>query len=245
MSNVIVHRVAEFLKRFPPFSFLSKKVLEKVAGFVEIRYLEEGETLFRQGQPADSHFYILKEGSINLTESLKEGEEIRDQCDEGDVFGVLALLGRRPYVLSAKVRENSLVYAIPVSVFKEVLEQNSRVALYFAAGFASGQVVVQQDLSEGQKARGAFKNQSRDHSLMIFSDQSEIKFSEKVLTCSPEQSIQQAAALMAEKQVSSIVVCREDLLPLGIITDKDLRSKVVAKGMMKIYPSKLLISYAK
>jgi CBS domain-containing protein len=66
---------------------------------------------------------------------------------------------------------------------------------------------------------------------MIFSDQSQIKFSEKVLTCRPEQSIQEAAAMMAEKHVSSIVVCTEDLQPLGIITDKDLRSKVVAKGI--------------
>jgi len=229
--NVIVHRVAEFMKRFPPFSFLSKEVLEKVAASVEIRYLEKGEILFRQGQAAEPHFYILKEGEIILTESIQDQEEIRDQCDEGDVFGVLALLGKRPYLLSAKVEENSLIYAIPVAVFEEVLEQNSRVALYFAAGFASGQVVVRQDLSEGQKARGAFKNQSRDHSLMIFSDQSQIKFSEKVLTCRPEQSIQEAAAMMAEKHVSSIVVCTEDLQPLGIITDKDLRSKVVAKGI--------------
>jgi CBS domain-containing protein len=229
--NVIVHRVAEFMKRFPPFSFLSKEVLEKVAASVEIRYLEKGEILFRQGQAAEPHFYILKEGAIILTESIQDQEEIRDQCDEGDVFGVLALLGKRPYLLSAKVEENSLIYAIPVAVFEEVLEQNSRVALYFAAGFASGQVVVRQDLSEGQKARGAFKNQSRDHSLMIFSDQSQIKFSEKVLTCRPEQSIQEAAAMMAEKHVSSIVVCTEDLQPLGIITDKDLRSKVVAKGI--------------
>ena len=229
--NVIVHRVAEFMKRFPPFSFLSKEVLEKVAASVEIRYLEKGEILFRQGQAAKPHFYILKEGAIVLIESIQDQEEIRDQCDEGDVFGVLALLGKRPYLLSAKVEENSLIYAIPVAVFEEVLEQNSRVALYFAAGFASGQVVVRQDLSEGQKARGAFKNQSRDHSLMIFSDQSQIKFSEKVLTCRPEQSIQEAAAMMAEKHVSSIVVSREDLRPLGIITDKDLRSKVVAKGI--------------
>ncbi|MDG1277024.1 MAG: DUF294 nucleotidyltransferase-like domain-containing protein [Algoriphagus sp.] len=242
MSNVIVHRVAEFLKRFPPFSFLSKEVLEKVAASVQVRYLEKGDILFRQGQPAEPHFYILKEGAIVLTESLQNHEEIRDQCDEGDVFGVLALLGKRPYVLSAKVDENSLVYAIPVAIFEEILEHNSRVALYFAAGFASGQVVIRQDLSEGQKARGAFKNESRDHSLMIFSDKSEIKFSEKVLTCSPEQSIQQAAALMAEKQVSSIVVCREDLKPLGIITDKDLRSKVVAKGIPLETPSSEIMS---
>ncbi len=229
--NVIVHRVAEFLKRFPPFSFLSKEVLEKVAASVKIRYLEKGEVLFRQGQAAETHFYILKEGGIILTESIQNKEETRDECDEGDVFGVLALLGKRPYVLSAKVQENSLVYAIPVSVFEEVLEQNSRVALFFAAGFASGQVVVRQDLSEGQKARGLFKNQSKDHSLMIFSDQSEIKFSKKVLTCSPELTIQEAADMMSKKQVSSIVVCEADLKPLGIITDKDLRTKVVSKGI--------------
>lgn len=229
--NVIVHRVAEFLKRFPPFSFLSKEVLEKVAGSVEIRYLEKGETLFRQGQAAEAHFYILKEGAIILTESVQNQEEIRDQCDEGDVFGVLALLGKRPYLLTAEVQENSLLYAIPVAVFEEVLEENSRVALYFAAGFASGQVVVRQDLSEAQKARGAFKIKSRDHSLMIFSDHSEIKFSEKVLICSPEDSIQEAAALMSAAHVSSIVVCQTDLKPLGIITDKDLRNKVVSKGI--------------
>lgn len=229
--NVIVHRVSEFLKRFPPFSFLSKEVLEKVATSVEIRYLEKGEILFRQGQAAEAHFYILREGAIILTESVQNQEEIRDQCDEGDVFGVLALLGKRPYLLSAEVQENSLLYAIPVNVFEEVLEQNSRVALYFAAGFASGQVVVRQDLSEAQKARGAFKIKSRDHSLLIFSDQSEIKFSEKVLICSPEQTIQEAAALMSAKHVSSIVVCKSDLKPLGIITDKDFRNKVVSKGI--------------
>ena len=231
MSNIIVHRVAEFLKRFPPFSFLSKEVLEKVAASVEIRYLEKGEILFRQGQAAEAHFYILKEGAIILTESVQNKEEIRDQCDEGDVFGVLALLGKRPYLLSAEVQENSLVYAIPVAIFEEVLEQNSRVALYFAAGFASGQVVVRQDLSEAQKARGAFKIKSRDHSLMIFSDHSEIKFSEKVLICSPEDTIQEAAALMSAKHVSSIVICKSDLKPLGIITDKDLRNKVVSQGI--------------
>ncbi len=202
-----------------------------MAASVEIRYLEKGEILFRQGQAAEAHFYILKEGAIILTESVQNKEEIRDQCDEGDVFGVLALLGKRPYLLSAEVQENSLVYAIPVAIFEEVLEQNSRVALYFAAGFASGQVVVRQDLSEAQKARGAFKIKSRDHSLMIFSDHSEIKFSEKVLICSPEDTIQEAAALMSAKHVSSIVICKSDLKPLGIITDKDLRNKVVSQGI--------------
>ena len=230
MSNVIVNRVAEFLRRFPPFSFLEKEEISRVAQVVEVLYFEKGEILFRQGDAAQPHFFILKEGSIQLVQNVPHGEEIREVCDEGDVFGVLALLGKRPYLLTAKIIENSLIYAVPVGVFEKILEENSRVALFFAAGFAAGQVVVRQDLSQGQKARGEFKNASGDHSLMIFSDQSEIKVSEKVLSCLPDTSIHQAAKLMADAQVSSIVVCDEENFPKGILTDKDLRSRVLAKG---------------
>jgi CBS domain-containing protein len=236
MSNVIVNRVAEFLKRFPPFSFLGKEDLIRVAASVEIRYLDSGETLFRQGDPAQPHFFVLKEGIVNLTEVQGGKEEIREVCDEGDVFGVLALLGKRPYLLTAKIQESSLIYAIPVRVFEQILDQNSRVSLFFAAGFAAGQVVVRQDLSQGQIARGAFKNASGDHSLLIFSDQSEVKISESVLCCSPDCTIQEAAKKMAHAQVSSIVVIDQNECPLGVLTDKDLRSRVLAMGVSPDLP---------
>ncbi len=231
MSNVIVNRVAEFLYRFPPFSFLEKEDLLQVAQRIEIQYLEKGETLFTQGEPAQPSFFVLKEGTVHLVQKTQKGEEIREICDEGDVFGVLALLGKRPYLLTSKIIENSLVYAIPVAIFEKILEKNSRVALFFAAGFAAGQVVVRQDLSQGQKARGVFKKASGDHSLMIFSDQSEIKVSEKVITCSPGTSIRLAAERMSQAQVSSIIICEESGLPVGILTDKDLRNRVLAAGV--------------
>ncbi|MDF2156290.1 DUF294 nucleotidyltransferase-like domain-containing protein [Algoriphagus sp. CAU 1675] len=231
MANVIVNRVLEFLRRYPPFSFLGREELERVASAVEIHYLEKGELLFNQGEAAQPHFFVLKEGSVELIETKAGKEEIQEICDEGDVFGVLALLGKRPYVLTARIAENSLIYSIPVEIFEEVLEKNTKVALYFAAGFASGQVVVRQDLSQGQKARGVFKAENRDHSLLIFSDQSEIKISEKVLTCRPDTSIQELANQMSEADVSSIVVSSEKGFPLGIITDKDLRKRVIAQSL--------------
>lgn len=231
MSNVIVNRVAEFLKRFPPFSFVTDKELEKIASSVEIQYLEKGETLFRQGAPPSPHFFILKEGEIRLSENQGGKEEVKEYLDEGDVFGVLALLGKRPYVLNAKISQNSLIYAIPVQVFEEILRSNTRVALYFAAGFASGQVVVRQDLSQGQKARGILKNKARDNSLLIFSDQSEVRYSENVLTCDDSKTVQQAAQLMVDADVSSIIIVDGDLKPIGILTDKDLRIKIIAKAL--------------
>ncbi|WP_026956124.1 DUF294 nucleotidyltransferase-like domain-containing protein [Algoriphagus vanfongensis] len=227
MANVIVNRVQEFLKRFPPFSFLNQADLELVASQVEIQFLAESEILFRKNEVARPHFYILKEGQIGLYDH----DELKDFCDEGDVFGVLALLGKRPYIYEAKIEKDSLVYSIPVAVFEEILDKNSKVALYFAAGFASGQVVIRQDLSTGQKARGVLKKENLDHSLLIFSDPSQIQFSEKVIQILPSATVQEAAQKMASASVSSIVVCQPDQIPLGIITDKDLRNKVVAQAL--------------
>ena len=50
----------------------------------------------------------------------------------------------------------------------------------------------------------------------------------EIVTCSPGATIHAAAALMSERNVGSIVVVDEHRRPLGIVTDTDLRNKVVA-----------------
>ncbi|MCH6234111.1 DUF294 nucleotidyltransferase-like domain-containing protein [Cognataquiflexum rubidum] len=228
MANVIVNRVKEFLKRFPPFTFLNEASLGLVAKGVEVKYFAQGEHLFSQGDPAQDFFFVLKEGSVQLSENKDGQERVVEVCDEGDVFGVLALLGKRPYILTAKAREDSLLYAIPVSIFEKILNENSRVSLYFAAGFASGQVVVRSDLSQSQKARRDFTELSKDNGLMIFSGQSDLNYSTDVLTCQKGTTILIAVEKMAAKGVGSIVIVDQNQFPLGIITDKDIRNRLVA-----------------
>jgi len=230
MGNVIVNRVKEFLKRYPPFSFLSDASLEVVAKEAEVRFISENELLFEQGDPAQQYFFVLKEGSVHLTEKKDGQESIVEACDEGDVFGVLALLGKRPYLLNARAKEESLIYAIPVAIFEKILNENSRVSLYFAAGFASGQVVVRTDLSQSQKARTTFKEISRDSGLLIFTGQSDLTYSSDVLTCPQNTLIKDAVASMAAKGVGSIVIINEKNYPKGIITDKDLRNRLIARN---------------
>ena len=59
MTNVIVNRVKEFLRQYPPFTFLSDELLAKVAKEVELMYFSKGEYLFFQGEPARNHFFIV------------------------------------------------------------------------------------------------------------------------------------------------------------------------------------------
>lgn len=237
MANVIVNRVKEFLKKFPPFNFLSDDLLERVAREVELIYYEKGEYLFYKGEPAKKHFFVVREGAIHLAEDVAGISHTREHCDEGDVFGVLALLGKRPYILTAQAAEDSLVYAIPVQVFDDIMQQNSRVSLYFAAGFASGQVVVRTDLSQSQEARKLFSSPTQDNGLMIFSGQSFVKYSSPVVTCQLGDTIAKAVQKMTTKGVGSVIVLDKNAFPKGIITDKDLRNRLIATG--KPYDTKV------
>lgn len=59
----------------------------------------------------------------------------------------------------------------------------------------------------------------------------------EVLTCTHDASIVTAAGLMQQRKVSSIVVS-ENSLPTGIMSDHDLRNKVVSRG---IDPNKIIV----
>jgi CBS domain-containing protein len=52
----------------------------------------------------------------------------------------------------------------------------------------------------------------------------------KVVTASEDLSIREAAGIMAERGISSLVLVDSDGLPSGMITDRDLRNKVVSRG---------------
>jgi CBS domain-containing protein len=51
-----------------------------------------------------------------------------------------------------------------------------------------------------------------------------------VETCPPDASVQEVARLMADRNVGSVPICEGDRL-VGVITDRDIAVRVVAKGL--------------
>jgi len=51
-----------------------------------------------------------------------------------------------------------------------------------------------------------------------------------VATCKPDDTVMDVAGMMSGLQISSMIVCEESN-PIGILTDRDLRNKVVARGI--------------
>ncbi|MCH8547043.1 MAG: DUF294 nucleotidyltransferase-like domain-containing protein, partial [Cryomorphaceae bacterium] len=150
-----------------------------------------------------------------------------DMCDEGDVFGVRALIANDAYLADAETEEDSILYKIPLDAFKRILIENPAVSHYFTSGFASGKSLPKTPFRMPT---------SSAVSTQFMSGVQVVESRREVLCCSENDCIKDAAILMKKRGVGSIVIVDKESLPVGIITDKDLRNKV-ATGVVNINES--------
>jgi len=219
MRNEIADRIAFFMKDYPPFSYLEYSDLEKLASEVTVRFLEEKETLFNESSNGNDCCYVLRKGNIKLSQKQNGEIVLLDQCEPGDVFGVRSILSGNNYVMSADCEEESLVYEIPKSVFLDQLNSNQQFSFFFASGYAAGQAIAR---SERGKNMAEFD-----------APEQPVYFAKELLTCNRNTLIQEAAQMMRHHHVGSIIVI-ENELPVGIVTDTDLRNKVVAGNVSSL-----------
>ena len=52
-----------------------------------------------------------------------------------------------------------------------------------------------------------------------------------LITCNVNDTVMIAAEIMRDKNISSLIACDDDNQPIGIMTDRDLRNKVIAGGL--------------
>ncbi len=226
-SNTIIDRVKTELQKYPPFNQLTDNVLQGFSTKIKVQYYQEGEIIFEKGDDPKPYAFIVIKGSVNLTETIEQEEVLIDVCDEGDIFGVRHILAHDNYYVTAKVAEESLIYAVPVQEFRNLIENDSKVALFFAAEFASGMPEREYSLAHSVTLRKAYSN-NPCKPVLVENDTLEIHPTTNVVSCAPDVAIQHAAKIMADRNVGSIIIVNDKRHPLGIITDTDLRKKVVA-----------------
>ncbi len=227
-SPLIAGSVASFLHSFPPFSFLSIETLHALADQAKVRYMEEGQWVFEDGQAPSAYFYVVNKGSVEIVQQVEGVEVLADTCDEGDVFGLRALLAEGNYVSGARVVEESLLYMLPIAPFREILEANPRVSLFFAAGFAAR---LPNRAEQVRQAQPRFPGAVLDTPQANERDFRIVDGVKQVMTCTDGLSVWEAARRMTEKKIGSLIVTSTEKLPIGILTDSDLRRRVIAQGL--------------
>jgi len=105
-------------------SHIATDDLVKLSKSAECRMLVEGETLFAQGDEADS-VYVLLDGGVRLERSTPEGTNVRHDVGVAySTFGDVVLLGEEKRRYGATASRDSLVVELPLPALQEVLASN-------------------------------------------------------------------------------------------------------------------------
>lgn len=223
MKNTISQRVADFLKSFPPFNFLQQKDLEKLSEQISIVYKEKDAIIFAENDKTHDSFYVVHKGAVALKKSPKN--TVLDLCDEGDIFGLRPLLAQENYIMEAVAHEETILYAIPIAIFKPYALENRNIGNFLIESYASNTRNPYSDIHKGKLYGDDLLNENLNSSKHSF-DLAPIKYSKKIVTCSPSTTVRDIAKIMKEKKVGAILIV-DEMLPIGILTDKDLRNKIV------------------
>ncbi|MFJ9845941.1 ATP-binding protein [Kitasatospora sp. NPDC101155] len=131
----------ERLRGIELFADLTGRQLEWLADVTEERVLDDGETLFRDGDEA-THFYVLLDGELLVTKTVDGREELltrhraRPAAGEHDAkppaahrfTGELALLTDGAYVATVTAAGRTVVACYPKQVFLDMLVRCPGVA---------------------------------------------------------------------------------------------------------------------
>ncbi|NJC27407.1 DUF294 nucleotidyltransferase-like domain-containing protein [Neolewinella antarctica] len=224
MANQVTRRLYDFLKDVPPFNYVDDEAaLLRVASRVEVTYLTPGTVVFRPGEPPRDRFFVVKEGAVELFRVDDAGEQLVERCGEGDVFGIRPLLAEDNYLFLARAAEESLVYAINTAGFRELLPLYPRVTQFLAATMAGSNRYAITATKPSPEATAELGAESLAFGLLESQRLGNLR---QPITCFATARIVDAAKLMTEHNVGSIVVVSREHHPVGIITDRDFRSKV-------------------
>jgi CBS domain-containing protein len=214
--------IAGFLGSYPPFDELDPARLSAVARSVEIEHFSAGvEILVKAGEPAKA-LYVIRKGAVEL---LDNGRLI-DLLGEGEVFGQFSLMAGEGPTVTVRSHEDTLCYLIKPSFADEIL--GSSAGLSFVIG------------SMRRRIQSATENARGDVHDRRYKPVGQIIRRDPV-TVAADTPIAEAAATMAAQRVSCLLVSMRD--GWGIVTDRDLRGRVVAlRGSLEA-PVESIASY--
>ncbi|WP_396212161.1 DUF294 nucleotidyltransferase-like domain-containing protein [Flavobacterium sp.] len=235
--NAIASRIADFLKVHLPFSNLTFDELTQIATNIRVINLEKDQSLFQINDKLHDSFYVVASGVINLSIVSDAEETLLNKCVEGEIFGLRPFFAKNNYMMTAKAREESIIYAIPIETFKPFVAQNTEVLNFLLESFASTNYSSNDSNGKLISDTVIFSNSKSE--TQYFQSLTYNKFP---LTTAITSIIKETAQLMTENN-SDFVLVTDKNYPIGIVTDSDMRSKIAtARFPMTLTIDKIMSS---
>ena len=129
----ISYRVADFLKKYPPFNAVPDADLLAVAKNGRVRFYEPNEYILWQGEPHKPHVYVIQQGTVSLWDEAGGRSTLRDVRGAGDMLGIERYNGARSCLSSARSESDVVIYGFPAEAFDECILKYPHAVEYVAA----------------------------------------------------------------------------------------------------------------
>lgn len=207
---VEVAEVMDFLATQPPFDAMPEALRRYTARHVEIIYERAGQTLLALGAPND-RLVLIRTGAVELHD---EDGALVERLGEREYVGYPSLLTESTAQRRVTTIEDSLLYLIPEPVFDRLRRESDVFDHFFNRAHA-------------ERIKAALRER-RQRNVALTTRLASLLHRPPVCAA-PDRTIREAARRMADQRVSSLLI-RDDSGLHGIVTDRDLRRRVVADG---------------
>lgn len=200
--NAELHDIVGFIETVHPYNTLPKDELARVAGFFSRRDMTAETLVYEIGEPL-AGIFLIESGGVEV---LDRNGGLVSLLSTRNSFGERGLMRDGLAATTARTKEDSVLLMLPAVEFRQLIATYPAFERFFNRG-------------RGQEHRA--------------SDLSTQKVSELIarrpITCAPDTTAAEAACTMRDAHVSSLGVTEGEQL-LGIVTVRDLSSKVLAEG---------------
>ncbi len=203
--------VVDFLRAHAPFDALTQDELAGVGAVTEVEFHVAGTTIFSRGAGPAEHLRVVRSGAVEV---VLDGR-VLDRLESGELFGHASMLSGLPTGFEARAAEDTLCYRIPAGPAQDLLARPEGLR-YVARS------LLERSTEAGAPRRpGALGSAAQPVAKLIRA---------APVVCDPEVSIRDAARRMTAAGQTSVLVDTGDGT-LGILTDHDLRTRVVAQDL--------------
>ncbi len=226
-----------FIRKIPPFDKLSVVELEDITEDIVLEYYPKGIKILTQDGPPSEYLRLIKKGAVKVYLVSKDGEEIViDYRSEAEQFGLVSVISGDRSRANIIAVEDTICFLISKDKITTLFQSNPAVNEHFMRSFFIN--FIDKTFDDTKRRYVGFGESER----RLFTTTLGSIAGRKPVTAGQAVSIQQAASLMSENRVSSIILLDDTGSPSGIITDRDLRDKVVTRGLDIKSPASAIMS---
>lgn len=219
--------VLDFLSRTRPFKDLDSTSLQEVSEKFSQDFYSRGTVILTQGESEVTHFQLVCRGGVKLYHAEPDGTaKLVDVIGERGGFGALGIIKHSKANHTVEAAEDTFCYLLEAGVFLRLVQAHPTFAQYFLERFSGDMLGVayaemrdRKRMSLGRKGLHLFTSTIRD------------MLRRPAETIGASASVRDAARKMTELSIGSLLVLDQAGQVIGIVTDNDFRTKVVACGL--------------